>query len=162
MPSSGKLPIITPILFLIAIALYITMISAPAFPLMQIEINSTFVTWHEGSHEYKYLTIYGVQKITMSKFWEITIIILNKGKLPTKIMDVTINNEQVGKVVKCLSMKSDNCSVYNTFKASINPGEKVKLVVLVPLVSGKFTHGKLIEIKIHLQGKEISTMIMLP
>ena len=162
MTAAGKLPIITPILFLIGTAIYVTLLNVPAFPIMQVEMNSTYVTWYESSQQYKYLTIYGVQTITLSKFWEVTIIIKNKGLIPTKIVDITVNKEPVGKAVTCLATKSANSSVYDLYKIGIKPGETVKILVLIPFLSGKYTHGSLIEIRVYMQGRELTTMVMLP
>lgn len=165
MPSPGKLIIITPIMVLIGTALYVTILTIPSLSSMfQVEITSTYVTWQQSSQQYKYRTIYGIEEILLSNYWEIVITIKNEGVIETSITEITINNQLIGEPIVCLSKKADE-KVYDTYKIKLSPGESVKIVILIPFnTSGTkdFRHGQIVEVKIRLKARELTTVIVLP
>jgi len=165
MPSPGKLVIITPIMVLIGTALYVTILTIPSFSSMfQVEITSTYVTWQQSSQYYKYRTIYGIEKISLSNYWEVVITVKNDGVIDTSITEITINDRLIDEPIICLSKRTGE-SVYDNYKVKISSGESVKIVILIPSnTSGTkdFRHGQIVEIKIRLKNRELVTVVALP
>lgn len=166
MLSAGKLVIITPIIVLIGTALYVTVMTIPSFSsIFKVELVSTYATWQQLTQQYKFKTIYGVEETSLSNFWEIVIIIRNKGVIETTISEIIINDRIIEEPIICLT-KKPNENIYNyMYRAKLGPGESVKIVILIPFnTSGtkEFRHGQIIEIKIRLKTRELTTIVALP
>jgi len=162
MSATGRLLIITPILLLLSTASYIITTTLPQLAsMLNVEVSSAYALWCETPKEYRYKTMIGITSVTLKDYWEVTITLTNKGEISSKIQDIIINDKPLTEDVIVLTKKADS-SIYDTLKVKIEPGESVKIVILITRMGGIFMHGKVIQVDIKLQTQHLTKMILLP
>lgn len=165
--ASPRVIIVTPIILTLVTAALVILHVSPSVAPENVVIISKYVTWNPSQVQYEAVTTMGMMKrISLSNFWEISVILKNKGESEAYLIDVLINHKSPSEFkpqIICMT-KIDNNPAYLTHNAIIKPGENAKIILLIPFkgADSELKHGELIEIRIRTQTRERAIVLTLP